>query len=131
MKMPGRRSWKEHPITGVILVCIIIGAVVATIWVKRSQTPRFGKTRKIIAFCEETGELFLLEIETDSEPPYMSPKSGKKTAYFALVCQKCGTVYGMKETPGDANPCPRCGARVPTVVTMLPSSQEEQEEREE
>ena len=123
--MAGHRSWKQHPITGLILVGIIIGAIVVMVWSTRSQTPRLGETRKIIAFCEETGQLFWLEIETDSEPPYMSPKSGKKTAYFALLCQKCGTVYGMKETPGDANPCPRCGAYVPTFVTMLPPAEDE------
>lgn len=121
--MAAPRSWKYSPIVGVTLVVIIIAAVVSIPLLKKAGTTHLGETREIIAFCEETGKVFSLKIETGSKPPYMSSESGEKTAYVALQCQNCNTIYGMKKTPANENECPYCRQRVPTLLPYVPEQQ--------
>jgi hypothetical protein len=119
-------SWKYNPVTGVVLVVLIIGAVVGMFLFRRSGRTELGPTQKIVAICEETWEVFELEIPTGDPGPYLSPKTNRKTAWFAMRCQNCGIIYPMKEQPANKVPCPNCGLKVPTIVVLPPKPKDQQ-----
>jgi hypothetical protein len=118
--MTGKGNWRQNPATGVVLLLLIVGAVVFTIWHRMSSRTQLGETLTIIAYCEETGRVRELKIETKAKPPYFCPESGGNTAYVALQCGQCGSYYGMKTTPAIENACPRCGAKMARLATYAP-----------
>jgi ribosomal protein S27E len=121
--MAGDKTWKDKPLFAVIVVIVIVAAVGFTIWHRTSRKTVLGERTTIIVVCEETGDIFELEIETDSDPPYENPKTGRKTAYMAIHCGNCGAVYPMKVIPATENQCPNCGATVPNPVTFVPGKE--------
>ena len=112
-------SWKYNPATGVVLIIVIIGAIVGMYFFNRAGKTDLGPTQKMVVVCEETGQVFHLDVPTGDLGPYESPETGRKTVWPAIRCQNCGIIYAMKETPADKIPCPNCGMRVPTVAVLM------------
>ena len=116
--------------SGIIAVLVIALVIAGLIYWHRSTLTELGETTTIIAFCEQTGKVFELEIETGSEPPYYSPESESETAYRALQCQNCRTIYPMVNTLLMENECPNCHQRVPMLLPFVPGRHAGEDESE-
>ncbi len=119
----GPRQATRIPVAAVLAVVLLVGAATFLIFkVKNMQTPKeFREKVTMICTNEDCANphpdnLFRREMVTKNPFPRVEcPFCRQKTAYRAVQCRNCKTVFPLiqegKENPTIDLTCPQCGGR--------------------
>ncbi len=99
-----------------LLILIIIIIVALSFIIKQAMPKKYYYTADLK--CESCGAVFQQKIASGTTFPIKCPKCGKKTAYRAVKCLDCGTIFtihppkpGEMPSPEMEMPkCPKCGS---------------------
>ena len=115
-----KAGWKTNPVFAIIAIALIIVVLfVGRSCARRGGTPPLN-TVKFYAIDKETGDIFEMKMKVSelNNMPYMSPKTGRKTAFRALQCQNCRSIYAWEKEAAFDNKCPVCNTQMPPVPLM-------------
>ncbi len=113
-----RGKLSQRPI-GLVLAAVVFVAAVSAFILRVKQTSRpkdFQKTSAMICTNPECGEIFQLKLKTsDVYPKKRCPYCKMHTAFRAVQCRACLTVFGLdpdrKPDPTLNLRCPNCGSQ--------------------
>ena len=105
---------------GIIVVCLAVAVTVTLVFSPTEEPIPDTDESQTQWMCRACSHVFMLTArehaaETargpEPSPPLYCPKCGKKEAYRAAKCSKCGTVYFGAQVPGATGACPKCYPR--------------------
>jgi rRNA maturation endonuclease Nob1 len=104
------RTWRNNPLIGAVLVCIVMGA--AWLAYRSLQAPRESVKYSYVLKCTNCGEVFEDSYPKGKKPPFPCKKCGKQ-AYPALECRACRRVFPSVDGRPSRPPygCPYCQSR--------------------
>lgn len=94
----------------------LAAAVVITLVYGFGEDHPVTEETKVSLICSECEHVFKMTNKLFNEhsrneprpwPPAPCPKCGKKTAFLAGICGKCGLTF-LRDTLGEVFACPRC-----------------------
>lgn len=121
----------------IITLVLLVGVIAAASYfaVKRSKPDeeKLGYTAVLMCSNPECGKAYEGRIVAGTPPPFVCKYCGKKTAYRAMRCVDCGTIFPLIVQEDPTKPeseeirtqeCPECGS---IDFEIVPTKAEQEE----